>query len=333
MVSKLLLRKIKTYLKKSKLLEEINHEQKSLKPPVSFRQRKNRVDKLQQIKDEGNQILEKIFKEKNVPKRLINGIKSMIAKTYYMKRENCLLLFSGPLGVLKPKELCIFREKSRNNIIEVRKYFGLHKNLFYDDGLSVAMAYTRPKLLQNYHTHGHMNEYTTVLSGSIIIKAKIGKRLKTLKANEGDIIFAERYTVHTLQNNSTKNSLNVTVKLPIGFHDRTGIDQLPENQKGKIKIIKLKRKKEKWGESKHETIKENGFAYKITFLTISPTKSLKLVNKKNTVLYVIRGNIEVTGSQTKKRAKKNYLIFTQEDCIIKNLSKKTTAKVYYLIQL
>jgi len=333
MISKQFLEKIKAYLKKSKELGKISNIQKNLKPPVQFKQRNARVKRLLQIRNEGERILEKLSKENNQRKRIINRVEIIIKKANHLKRENCLLQISGHLGVLKSHELCIFKETSRNNMVEIRKYFGLHKNLYYDNGLSVAMAHTQPKLLQNYHSHKHMNEYTTILSGSITIKAKIGKHLKILKADEGDIIFAERYTVHTLQNNSTKSTLNATVKLPIGFQDRIGIDQLPENQKGEIKVIKLKRKKEKWGESKRETIKENGFTYKISFLTISPTKSLKWADKKATTLYVIQGNIEARGSKSKKKAKKNCLIFTQENCVIKNLSKKTSAKLYVITQL
>ena len=333
MISKQFLEKIKGYLKKSKELKKIGNKQKSLKPPVKFKQRNARIKRLLQIHAEGKQILKKLSKKSNLPKGLINRVKSIVQKVDHLKRENCLLQISGPLGVLKAHELCIFKERSRNNMIEVRKYFGLHKNVFYDDDISVAMAYTGPKLLQNYHTHGHLNEFTMVLSGNIMIKGKIGNKLKILHAEEGDITFAKRLTIHTLQNSTAKNALNATVKLPIGFLDRSNVDTLPKKHEGEIKVIKLKKEKEKWGESKHKTIKENEFTYKISLLTLNPAKSLKSVNRNDTAIYVLQGNVEVTGRKTKKRAKKNYLIFTQENCIIKNLSKKNTARLYCVTHL
>lgn len=328
MVSKLFSDKIESYLKYSKVLDEISNKQKSLKPPVKFQHRIKRVKKLLQIKEKGNKILEKLSKEKNVPNGIIDTIKAMVQKADHMKRENCLLQISGPVGVLKSHELSIFREKSRNGMLEIRKYFCLHKNLFYDDGICIAMAFTKPKTLQNYHSHTHMNEYTTILSGSILIKAKIGKTLKTLKASEGDIIFVKRHTVHTLKNNSSKDAINVTVKPPVGFTDRISVDKIPKKHKGEIQIIRPKTIKKEWGKLRSKVIKGCGVTYNIFIMSINPSMSLELSDRRDTIIYVIQGSVDVLHKKNKKIAKKGYVIFVQKRCIIKNLSKKIVAKLY-----
>ena len=325
-----LIKGIEDYIKEDKILKKIEKIQQNLKLPIEFEGRKKRVQELLKIRDKGKKILQKIGSENKVSKNIVGKIKKIIGKSDHLKRENCLLQVSDVVDVLKSNELCIFKEKSRNNLIETRKYFGFHKNLYYDDDICVSMAVTRPKIIQNYHSHLGMHEYTMVLSGSMHVKGKSDDGVKTLKAGEGDVIVTTPYTVHTLLNKSNKISLNATVKIPIGFSDRKEFDVIPKNVHGSIKVLKLKTIKKSWGEIKSFKRKDNGYFYKIDLLSIKPSKTIKSLIKNDSCIFVINGNVKIIYLSKEKVARKNNLIFISKNIKnkIKNLSKKNMVKLY-----
>jgi len=335
MKSKNLMKEIETYLKSYKTIQRIERIQKNLRLPTKFESRKQRVDTLLELRDKGRKILEKIKKEKILSKNVINKIEKIIKKADHLKRENCLLQVSDVIDVLKSNELSIFKEKSRNNIYEVRKYFALHKNLYYDNGLCVAMAVTKPKIIQNYHSHSGMLECTMILSGTIYAKGKINNIIKMFKAKEGDIIVIDPYTIHTLLNKTNKIGLNATVKIPLGFSDRKNFDEIPKNAYGNIKILKPKTIKKKWGEIKFLKKTEKGYSHKIDFLTIKPSNSLTSLSSNDTYIYVIKGNIEIMCDGKEKNASKDNLVFIEKKIRhkIKNLSNKNAVNLYRVREL
>lgn len=321
---------IKYYVKEYSTVKKIEKMQQNLKLPVKFEERRKRVQELLKIRDKGNKILQIIGNENKVSKNIINIIKKIIEKSDHLKRENCLLQVSDVVDVLKPNELCIFKEKSRNNLIETRIYFGLHKNLYYDDDICVSMAVTRQKIIQNYHSHLRMHEYTVVLSGGMHVKGKSDHGVKTLKADEGDLIVTTPYTVHTLFNKNNKISLNATVKTPYGFIDRKNFDVIPKNSHGSIKVLKLKTIKKSWGKIKSFKRKDNGYFYKVDLLSIKPSKTIKSLIKNDSCIFVIDGNVKIIYLSKEKVARKNSLIFISKNIKykLKNLSKKNMVKLY-----
>lgn len=333
--SRSLLARIEEYLENNETIQEIWNTQKNLRPPVGVEERNERVHMLLKIRDNGRLLRDEVSGNKSaskIPESAVKKIYEIIDRADHLKRENCLLKIadSEPFAVLKPDELCIFTEKSRNNLIEVRKYYGLHKNLFYDDGPCVSMAVTLPKLVQNYHNHTTMDEYTIVLSGSILVKARIGEKLETLKAEEGDIIYVKKDTVHTLFNKTKKNALNATVKVPVGFMDRRHIEVIPRIGEGEINVLKLKPTQKPWGALKSKTIEECGYEYQIDYMSVDPLAGLTSPGDRDTTIYVIDGEIHLQSAGKTAVAGRDHLVFITKDTktIIKNASEKSTANLY-----
>jgi len=320
--------KIEKCLRYNKILAEIEHVQKNLKPPVDVEERAGRVRILLEIRDNCRSLLKEIPKTESA----IKEIGEIIERADHLKRENCLLKISDsePFGVLAPDELCTFKEKSRNNLIEIRRYYGLHKTTYYDDGLCVSMALTKPKLVQNYHSHSRMDEYTMVLSGSILIKARIGEELETLKADEGDIIYSKKDTIHTLFNKTKKTSLNATVKIPMGFKDRKHIDAIPKKGRGEIKVLKLKPTPKPWGILKSQAVRLNGYGYRVDYMSLNPLADITLLKADETTIYIIEGEIHLQTAGLPTASGRDALVFItkERETIIKNTSEETTAKLY-----
>jgi len=335
MVLNNLTKDIEDYIRKDKAIKKIEKIQKNLKIPVKFKERMKRVKELLKIRDDGRNILQKISNENKVYKNIIDKIKKMIEKSDHLKRENCLLQVSGVVDVLKPNELCIFKEKSKNNMMEIRKYFGLHKNLYYDDGLSVSMAVTLPKLIQNYHSHLEMYEYTTVLTGTIYAKWKGNKGIESISAKQGDTLFIKPYTIHTILNKSNKIGLNATVKIPIGFKDRKNFDSIPANANGVVKLLKCRTIKKNRCEVKSFRRKENGYSYQIDFINVNPLQSIESYTKNDTCIYVINGNVEIEFEGKIKIARKDYVIFINKRTRYKinSLSKDKVINLYSVREL
>ncbi|MCK4781823.1 cupin domain-containing protein [Candidatus Parcubacteria bacterium] len=332
---------INTYINNSsKKLNEIAKMQQSLIPPVKFRERDQRVKALLRIRDKGKQILKQVSVKHNFSVKDRNKITQIIKRANHLKRENCLLQISGSFGILKPNQLCIFKEKSKNGIYEVRKYFGLHQNIYYDNGLCVSMAVTTPNLIQNYHLHSDMDEYTMVLSGKIDVEAIVNNKIKSFSVEPGKIILVKKGTVHTLVNRQKKSALNATVKLPLGFQDRIGVDKLPKKHKGYIKIIKPISRAERWGTLIYKVINSLGYKYKIFILIIKPSQNIKFTVKKDTAIYIINGCIEIKTKDKRKKAsptrrgKKDYMVFLKkQNYSLHNTSKNIFAKLYCASEL
>ena len=335
MTSKSLSARIEEYLENNETTQEIWNTQKNLRPPVGVEERNRRVGILLKIRDEGRVLRDEVSRNKTafgIPESAVKKINELIERADHLKRENCLLKIADhePFSVLKPDELCIFTERSRNNLIEVRKYYGLHKNLFYDDGPCVSMAVTPPKLVQNYHSHTSMDEYTMMLSGSILIKARIGEKLETLKAEEGDILYAKKDTVHTLFNKTKKYAFNATVKVPVGFMDRKHIETIPRKGEGEINVLKLKPTQKPWGTLKSRTIKECGYEYQIDYMSVNPLAGLTSPGDRDTTIYVIDGEIHLQSAGKTAVAGRDHLVFITKgtETTIKNASEKSTARLY-----
>lgn len=335
MVTNKLEKEIENYLREYRTLKKIEKIQKNLKLPVKLEERKKRIQKVLSTRNKGKKILEKIENKIKIPKAILRKIKKIVEKADHIKRENCLLQVSGAVGVLKPNELCIFKEKSRNNLMEIRKYFALHKTLYYDDGLSVSMAVTSPKLIQNYHSHLKMCEYTTILSGTIYVKAKTSKRIKVIKAKKSDTVIIRPYTIHTLINRTNKIGLNITVKIPVGFSDRKHFDEIPEKAIGDIKLLKARTIKREWGKEKSFKSKSNGYTYKADFLSIKPLGTMVSQMKNDSCIYVINGNVKIEYAEKEKIARKDNLIFVARNTKhkIKNLSREKTIDLYRVEEL
>ena len=335
MTSGSLLARIEEYLENNETIQEIGNIQKNLRPPVGVEERNERVRMLLEIRDNGRLLRDEVSGNKSasgIPESVVKKINEIIERADHLKRENCLLMIADhePFSVLKPDELCIFTEKSRNNLVEVRKYYGMHKNLFYDDGPCVSMAVTRPKLVQNYHSHTSMDEYTIVLLGSILVKARIGEKLETLKAEESDIIYVKKDTVHTLFNKTRKNALNATVKVPVGFMDRKHIETIPRKGEGEINVLKLKPTQKPWGALKSKTIKECGYEYQVDYMSVDPLAGLTSPGDRDTTIYVIDGEIHLQSAGKTAVAGRDHLIFITKgtETTIKNVSEKSTADLY-----
>ncbi|HIE34021.1 MAG TPA: hypothetical protein EYP86_02645 [Candidatus Altiarchaeales archaeon] len=337
MTSRSLIAKINRYLKNYRVLDRIEDIQRRLKPPVDPREQKIRVRKLLRIRDKGRKILNEISRNKSIPDDLVNRVNEIIDRADHLKRENCLLQIPDfePVGIIKPDDLCIFEEISRNNMVEIRKYYSLHKNLYYDEGLCISMAFTQSKLLQNYHSHLSFNEHTLVLDGNILLKARIGTDLIRLRADVGDMIFVRRGTVHTLINKTNRKSLNATVKVPMAFSDRVHIDNIPTSTEGSVRIIRLKAIERNWGRLKHRIIREKGYRYNVGLMFIDPLKSLSILNDGNTTLYVVNGRIQMRHNGKQEIVSYDNLVFVKggNAVEIKNTSEKQVARLYVVTDL
>lgn len=326
---------IKDFLNEYKTVKRIEKIQRNIKLPVRFMERKKRVQELLKIKKKGEKILQKITNGNKISKNIVGKIQKIIEKSDHQKRENCMLQVNDVVGILKPNELCIFREKSRNDIIEIRKYFGLNKNLYYDEGLSVSMAVTLPKLIQNYHSHLEMQECTSVLTGKLCAKWKSNEGIKTINAKQGDSLVIKPYTIHTILNKCHKIGLNATVKIPIGFSDRKNYENLPKNANGDIKLLKTKIVKRSWGKIKSFKRKVNSHTYKVDFLYINPSDSVTFLLKNDSYTYVAEESAIIEFNGNKKIARANNLIFVSKKLKhkIKNRSGVKTLNLYRVREL
>jgi len=327
------LKTISTYMKYEKYLNKVEALHKKLKSAVNPNDRKKRVKILLMIRNKGEKIL--LNANERIPKKLISNVESILKKSDKLKRENCILQGTGPFYVIKPGELSMFKERSENNIIELRKYYGVHRKKYYDDALSVSMAFTLPGLIQKFHSHEGMNELTMVLSGSILAKGKTSSGLKTLSVYPGDIFMAKPYTIHTLINKNSLMGLNATVKVPIGYQDRKEFTKMPASSNGSIKVLRLKKKKTSWGYIKRFTWNEKSYKYRLEFISINPLSSLESISDTDIFIFDINGSLKTTVNGNSKKVTKGSLIYIRKNSKYKvsNFSKKNEANLYSVCDL
>lgn len=327
------LKTISTYIKYEKYLNKIEALHKKLKSPVKSSDRKKRTKILLRIRNKGKKIL--LNANERIPKKMISKVESIVKKSDKLKRENCILQGVGPFYVIKPGDLSIFKERSENNIIELRKYYGVHRKSYYDDALSVSMAFTLPGLFQKFHSHERMNELTMVLSGNIIAKGKTSTGLKTLSVYPGDVFMAKPYTIHTLINKNSYMGLNATVKVPIGYGDRKEFKKIPKANNGYINVMRLKKKKERWGYIKCFTWKEKSFKYRVDFISINPLSSLESMSDKDLFIFNITGSLTISVNGNSRKVSKGSLIYIRKNFkyVINNFSKKNEANLYSVCDL
>lgn len=265
-------------------------------------------------------------KLQDLAQNMLRKIRAIPATTEFLRQVKVILsewinpLFTlnfsrmaqPPFTIVPKEKTCFFEKKvfipgTDEEVPETRFYWGLGQNALHNwkTVLQFTAASTPPGIRQPWHYHERIGEYTIVIKGELT-RASINKEgLDRVVVHDGERIYYEVFTTHTLENESPTVVKNLTVKprkaendkidLPIKGKELTIDDLPPHLWNGSSSIIAPVRTEGDWGFTlEHDVTLPDGEHYVVRIVTLKPGAGIDCDKKGFEVTWVVEGQIEVS---------------------------------------
>lgn len=315
-------------LRQATVLQQILEEQHALAAgKVNAQESRRRLSVANRI-NEACQQLELDLVDTAHRDRWTSELAALRALAEAVLRENPILQARGPLHVIRSSDMPNRYVLNRTGGRELRKGFGLHRDIRNDAGPSVVVAFTPPGYEQMWHAHT-VDEYTLALDVRFAGRYACGET-HTLTAEDGELFHFHPHTYHTLANLGHRSGRTFTLKYPIGISIWLPALQLTGAERGAAEVWSVP--PELVGDKavmQRFQVRDSHHTYAVIIAHLRAGMRFDLKCEDDTYVYVLDGCVEARRGRQTATAAANDLIVSEPTRLLRVRALAACTRLYW----